>query len=198
MKRAWSLLLVGSVVAAWATGCGNSVDAVDAPTPTPTNSPTPTPTGTPTGDLSGNYAITSPAPNQNCMSPDGTVSLTFNAPDVDIVVSGGDFTPDWGFVPGSSLSLPDPEHGTISGVSFTANYTYCDFDGIRTTKHVTTWTGTFNQDGSFDSNLTQKLRNAPGNNLSTCGAAETDGSVTTDMDACTDPGVSWQLHGEPQ
>lgn len=193
MRRLLGLMLALSVSAAAAAGCGNSVDAVDAPTPTPTATPSPTPTAT---DLSGNYAITTPAPSQFCNDGVAGVTLTFNVNDVDIVVSGGDFTPDWGFVEGPSLSLPDPEHGTISGNDFTANYTYCDFDGVRTTKHVTTWTGTFNGDGSFDSVLTQKLRNASGNQLSSCGVGETDGNVTTAMQDCTSPGISWQLHGE--
>lgn len=200
MKRLLCALVVSASIALASAGCGNSVDAVPAPTPTPTPSgtATPTPTGTPTGDLSGTYNVTTPVPTQNCASPDGNVALTFNVPNVDITVSGSDFTPDWGFVPGGSLSLPDPEHGTISGVDFVANYTYCDFDGIRTTKHIATWTGYFNEDGSFESNLHQKLLNAPGENLGDCGVGESDGSVTTDMQACTDPGVTWQIHGEPQ
>ena len=196
MKRPlWSIVVLPLMA-----GCGNSTDTVDGPTPTPTASPTASPSPTPTGGLSGNYLVSSPAPQQVCASPQGDVTLTFNVPDVylDVDVEGGTFTPEWGFVEGPSLSLPDPEHGTITGSDFVANYTYCDFNGAITTKHVATWTGTFNQDGSFDSVLHQALRNAAGNQLSTCGAGELDGTVTGDMMACTSPGVSWQIHGEPE
>lgn len=184
-----------AVLALLAAGCGNSIDTAPAPTPTPG---TPTPTPTPEGGLSGTYDVTTPAPQQICNTGTADVSLTFNAPNVDIVVDGSTFTPDWGFVEGVALSVPDPEHGTISGMDFTANYTYCDFNGAVTTKHVATWIGTFNGDGTFDSTLYQVLRNASGNQLATCGAGELDGTVTTDMGACTNPGVAWQIHGEKQ
>ena len=205
MRRALSLLVVLLVAVAAAPGCGNSVDAVDAPTPTPTATATPTPTGTPTGDLSGTYNVVATPQSQSCISgtlgpttPD--VTLTFNVPTVEITVSGGDFTPDWGFNVGTNLSLPDPEHGSITGSAFTAYYTYCDYNSLAnlTTKHVTTWTGTFNQDGSFDSTLTQNLWNATNNQVATCGATGPTGTVTADMQQCTSSGISWQVHGEPQ
>jgi hypothetical protein len=195
MKRAFSLLLMGSVLVSLAGGCGNSVDAVDAPTPTPTGTATPTPTGTPS---SGHYSVTSPVPTVICDDGATGVGLTFQAPSgVDITVSGNTFTPDWGFANGVSFQVSDPEHGTISGDDFTANYTYCDFNGSITTKHVVSWTGTFNANGSFDSILRQRLRNATGNHLLDCGIDEDDPSVTTDMNACSDPGVAWDVHGEP-
>ena len=202
--RLLGLVLSLSLCAALAAGCGNSVDPVANPTPTPTETPTATPTPTPGGDT-GTYSITVTSANPaqcagNDVDGDGSndiVSLTFNVPTVHITVDGSDFTPDWNFSTNANLSLPDPEHGTISGDDWTAYYTYCDYSAIvnRTTKHVVTWTGSFNGDGTFDSTLTQKLRNAAGNLTSTCGAGETEGSVTTDMLSCTSAGVSWTIHG---
>lgn len=197
MKRLaglFSLLLVSALAA---VGCGNSVDAVPNPTPTPTETPTVTPTPTP-GDRSGIYAVSAAQPTVSCNL--GAVFLTFNATTVDLVVGATDFTPDWGFNTSTTFSLPDPEHGTISGDSFTANYTYCDYNGLAdlTTKHVATWTGTFNMDGTFDSTLTQKLRNATGNQVLTCGATESGPDVTTPMGDCSTTGISWAIHGVPQ
>ena len=123
-----------------------------------------------------------------------------DVPTVDLVVSGGTFTPDWGFSPGASLSLPDPEHGTITGDDFVANYTYCDYNlsANLTTKHVATWTGTFNPDGSFDSTLTQKLRNDSTNLTSSCGITESGPTVVSLIGDCSTTGVSWSIHGTPQ
>lgn len=180
------------VVALIAAGCGNSVDTA----PGDPVSPTPTPAGS-----TGTYSVTAAVPQQVCLVDDDpyeTASLTFNVPEVDITIEDGEFTPDWGFVEGPSLVVSDPEHGTITGDDFTANYTYCEFNGLYTTKKVVTWTGTFDEDGSFDSNLNQRLRRATGNLLATCGAGEMDGAVTGDMQACTNPGLTWQVHGEPQ
>lgn len=193
MKPLVGLLLLA--VAVSQVGCGNSVDAVPAPTPTPTATPTATPTP---ADRSGTYSVSAATPTVTCNA--GGVILTFNVPTVDLVVSGGTFTPDWGFNPGATLSLPDPEHGTITGDDFVANYTYCDYSAGAnlTTKHVATWTGTFNPDGSFDSTLSQKLRNDTGNLVSSCGVGETDPTVTTAIADCTSPGVSWSIHGTPQ
>jgi len=195
MKRFLGVSLVAFVLVS--AGCGNSVDPVAAPTPTPTETPTPTPTGTPS-DRSGTYNISVTPPAM--ISCDG-YSFTFNVPSVAIVESAGAFTPDWGFSPGTFLSLPDPEHGTITGDNFVVNYTYCDYVSASNTtvKHVVTWTGTFTG-ASFDSTLTQKLRLGAGNLVSSCGAGELDPTVTTAFTtaSCTDPGISWALHGAPQ
>ena len=203
MRRLLGLMLALSLSASLAAGCGNSVDPVGNPTPTPTETPTPTATPTP-GGYTGTYSVSASAPTQQCngndVDGDGSndvVQLTFNVPTVYIGVSGNDFTPDWNFNTGANLSLPDPEHGTISGANWTAYYTYCDYSGLVdvTTKHVVTWTGTFNGDDTFDSTLTQKLRNADGNQTANCGATETAGNVTDDMLQCTNPGISWSIHG---
>jgi hypothetical protein len=200
--RLLGLVLAVSLAAALFAGCGNSVDAVNDPTPTPTEE-TPTPTPTP-GGLTGTYSVTAAQPVQICAGNDvdgdgnnDNVQLTFNVPTVYIAVDGGDFTPDWNFSTNANFSVPDPEHGTITGNNWTAYYTYCDYSAAvnKTTKHVVTWTGTFNGDGTFDSTLTQKLRNATGNQTANCGATETGGNVTTDMLSCTSPGISWSIHG---
>ena len=196
MKRLLGFSLAALVLAA--AGCGNSVDAVPAPTPTPTNTVTPTPTGTP-ADRTGTYSI-SVTPPATVTCNGGALILTFNVPSVYIDVTAGTFTPDWNFTTGANFSLPDPEHGTITGDAFVANYTYCDYSlGVNlTTKHVVTWTGTYNPDGSFDSTLTQKLRNDSTNLTPSCGATETAPTVVTMIGDCSTTGVSWSIHGSPQ
>jgi hypothetical protein len=189
MKRLFALLVLVSGLAA---ACGNSIDPVANPTPTPGESPTPS------GDLDGHYSVAAnPAQTHTCTLPPPGLNMSFGAPlGVDIAIDGGDFTPDW-HLASYGLTYTDTEHGSISGNDFTANYTYCEYDlGTNNTlKHVATFEGTFNGDGTFDGSVSQVLRSATGNQLGNCGAGEMDGAVTTDMGTCTNPGVSWNVHG---
>ena len=195
MKRLLLGVLVVGSLAAVAAGCGNSIDAASNPTPTPDPEVTP---------QTGTYAVDADVPLQSCFSPNdgGDVGLTFNVPTVVITIDGGDFTPDWNFVENANFSVPDPENGTITASGdFEVHYTYCDYSlgADKTTKHIATWTGSFNAEGTgFDSVLHQALYNALGNLTSTCGATATTGSVTGDMGACSSSGVSWDIEGDIQ
>jgi hypothetical protein len=177
----WMAIVAATAFLATA-GCANSGGVTTGQgTPTPGASPTPTPAS---GDT---YAITASPPTQVC---NVITTESFGATSVKIDLTGGNFTPDWGF--GSQVTVLDPPHGTLTGNNFAATWTWCGLDstGSITTRHVWNWSGTFAAgDATFTSTLSEKLTNANGDQRSNCA------NVTANMGDCTTPGLAFAVSG---
>ena len=115
--------------------------------------------------FSGVYAIDSTPTNQLCAG--STASVVVSA--MDMIITGGDISCDWHWDQYPSVTLTIPPTGTISGSTFLMSWTHFqDVSGVFTATTANTWTGTFNGDGTFDSQLVQNQTDDSGTGLATC------------------------------
>ena len=205
MKRLLLFLALALAFGGAAGGCNEGVDTTPPPADDDDDDDgagdddddggvqTPTPTPAPTALEGDPWTTTATPPSAVCAFflefPYGNAGT---AP-IGVTRSNGELTFDVGLHLDPNIGIGEEPSGTVaSDGAFTQTLSYCSYNGASTMKYDQSWVGTFASDDlSFDATMSLVVTVLNGDHRSVCATATFD-----PFGDCTDPGMSYAIHGE--